>query len=423
MLSNKMKNSIFKILKWSETYTKTDMTYLVKGGLSLTSGQFSSSLITLVSAIIISRILPKEIYGNYKYILSLVEIASILTLTGLGTALVRSVAQGQEGTLKEFYKLNLFWSILPAAALTIASIYYYLQGNQLLSFSLLAGGLTLPFIDSAELYKAFLNGKKLFKFMSLAQFLRTLFSTSIVLLVAFLTGDPVYMAIAFFTSHLIIVNFLYYFTLYKFKPNNSIDKDAKNLGKHTTFINLFAIISDQLDNVLVFHYLGATPLAIYNFASAIPQTMQGFIKQLGFLATPKFAENTSNSNTEKTKKTLLRKTFVLFLATIPIVVFYWLAAPYIFKILFPDYMDSVFYSQIYTLSLLINSSIAIAFLDAHKAIKEKYILSIISNSLKIPLMILGTIYYSIPGLIFTIIIAKIIGYTTSLSLALNLKLK
>jgi hypothetical protein len=84
-------------------------------------------------------------------------------------------------------------------------------------------------------------------------------------------------------------------------------------------------------------------------------------------------------------------------------------------------MDSVFYSQLLAVGLLINGTIPLSYLEAKKAIKEKYILSLISNLSKIPLMVFFTFYMGIFGLIFSKILSKIIGVTTIFILIRNLE--
>ena len=74
----KIKEKIYNLLRWSEKYTKTDMVYLAHGGFWLSFGQIISSLSSFLLAIAFANLLPKETYGNYKYILS---IASILPKT------------------------------------------------------------------------------------------------------------------------------------------------------------------------------------------------------------------------------------------------------------------------------------------------------------------------------------------------------
>jgi hypothetical protein len=77
-------------------------------------------------------------------------------------------------------------------------------------------------------------------------------------------------------------------------------------------------------------------------------------------------------------------------------------------------MDAVLYSQIISIGLLCSSVIPLSYLEAKKMIREKYIVSLVSNLLKIPILIFATLYYGLIGLILGKITAKIIGLITTL---------
>ena len=79
----KIKIKAYNLLRWSEKWTKTDMIYLARGGFWLTLGQVISSLSAFLLAIAFANLLPKETYGEYKYILSIASILAIPTLTGM----------------------------------------------------------------------------------------------------------------------------------------------------------------------------------------------------------------------------------------------------------------------------------------------------------------------------------------------------
>ena len=92
---------------------------------------------------------------------------------------------------------------------------------------------------------------------------------------------------------------------------------------------------------------------------------------------------------------------ILFLiGTSTIILIYILAAPYIFQIFFPKYIDSIIYSQIFSLSLLYFISIpANTYLSAKKKVLEQYIESISNLIVQITLLFIGIIYWGLLGLV------------------------
>ena len=95
----KIKTKIYKLLRWSEKYTKTDMVYLAKGASWLTSGQIISSFAIVLLAIAFANLIPRETYGTYKYVISVVGALSIFTLPGINTAVVQAVARHNDKCL------------------------------------------------------------------------------------------------------------------------------------------------------------------------------------------------------------------------------------------------------------------------------------------------------------------------------------
>src|SRR5450631_2149615 len=103
------KDTLKRALLWSGSYIKTDMLYLATGGFWSTTAQIITSAGTFVFAIIVAHFLSKEVYGEYKYVLSVVALLSIFSLT-LGTAVFQSTARGFVGALREGFWQNIRWS-------------------------------------------------------------------------------------------------------------------------------------------------------------------------------------------------------------------------------------------------------------------------------------------------------------------------
>ena len=108
----KLKDKSLKVLRSLESYTKTDMVYLTQGGFCAVFSQIIVSCGTFLLAIAFAHFVSKESYGQYKYVLSLAGILGTFTLNGLGTAVVKSVAEGFEGTLRYAFWENIKWSVL-----------------------------------------------------------------------------------------------------------------------------------------------------------------------------------------------------------------------------------------------------------------------------------------------------------------------
>lgn len=408
-----LRDKAYKLLRRSEGIFKTDMVYAAKGGFWLTFGQGIATFSSFILAIAFANILSQEEYGTYKYILSLTGLISSISLSGLSTSVVRSVARGFEGSFMQSFYLSLRWGLLMALSAFALSIYYYVNGNNLLAVCMLFTGAFSPLIDSGELYNAFLNGKKAFKGASLMRGIRSLITTLALVIGVLFTKNIAILIAIYFISHTITVCLLFYITYKTYKPNDQIEPDTVRLGKHVSIMNFLSTVSDRIDSVLVFHYFGAAQLAIYSFSLLIPNNILGLIKNIGTLATPKFVNHKPN----EVRVNILRKSLSLLYVTLPIALSYILLAPIFFKVFFPAYIESVIYSQVFAITILMSGVIPLSTLDAHVAIRKKYILSLISNVSKLVLMFIGIYFAGIWGAIFGRIFSKSIGLFTAFILA------
>src|SRR3989344_7199459 len=107
-----LRQKVHSTLRKSEGFFKTDMVYLTKGGTWMTAGSMVISFLSFLLAISFAHFVSKETYGQYKFVLAIAGILGTLTLTGLGSAVMRSVSRGFEGTLQYAFWTNIRWSIL-----------------------------------------------------------------------------------------------------------------------------------------------------------------------------------------------------------------------------------------------------------------------------------------------------------------------
>jgi len=403
------KTLLYNALRKSERIFKTDMVYAVRGGFWLLLGQISTSFISFGLAVAFAHLISQETYGTYRYILSFVGIIMSFSLSGLSPALTRATARGHDGTLMQAFKMTASWGILLSGILASLSLYYALNQNTTLATGLFIAALTAPLIDAFELATSFLNGKKLYKLISGLGIIRSVLSSSFLLFCLFFYKHLLFLLLAYFISNLLVMGFVFYYSQTRLVKNKTIDAEAARLGKHTSVINTFAAIADRIDNILLFHYFGPVQLAIYNFSLLIPSNILSLIKNIGTLATPKLVL----SDKEVAKKTLLLKSTSLLILTVPLALLYIFSAPYLFKIFFPQYIEAVIYSQVFAITILMSGALPIALFDAHVALRAKYTLSVISNTVKITFIFIGIYFFGIWGAIIARILSKSVGLFTA----------
>ncbi len=398
----KIKQKIYNLLRWSEKYVKTDMVYLAKGGFWLTLRQMVSAVFGLLLIIAFTNYLSKEIYGTYKYVLSIASILAIPTLTGMGTSIVKSVARGYEGSFIPALKTKLSWGIFSSLASLGLSGYYFFQKNITLAICFLIAACFLPLLNSFNLYTSFLNGQKKFKLQVKYNIITQIIATAFLLIVLFFTKNLFLLIFTYFFSYTILHFIFLKITIKKTRLNQRQDPQAISFGKHLSLINVIGIIASQLDKILIWHFLGSTSVAIYLIATSIPVKIKDFLKSISILALPKF----SQQSVQKLKKKIGEKTIRSFLITIPIVILYIFCAPSIYKFLFPQYLESIIYSQILILSLpiIIPLILLSTILVSQSQKRNLYYFNIISQIIKTILFLVLIPIYSIWGAIWTTVI-------------------
>lgn len=411
-----LKNLVYKILRKTEKYTQTDMVYLATGGFWLTSGQIISTVSGFLLAIAFANLLPKETYGIYKYILSIVGLLTIFTLPGINTALSQAVARGYEGSVYKSIKIKISCGLLASLASLSLAGYYYLNGNNTLTFSFLITSLFIPFLDTLSIYNNFLQNKKLFAIASKFDMLSKIIATVIIMLAVFFSKNIFIILTTYLVAHTLLHLIFLRITLHKYPPNTQEDTATMAYGKHLSLMGIIEIIAAQIDKILIFQYLGATELAIYYMALAPSDQIKGLLKNIRNLSFPKFAEKSIND----IRKTIFKKIIKLNLIISLVIILYIIFIPYVYKIFLPQYLESIFYSQLIVITLLFISSslIVISILEAHGRTKKLYKIKIISAITQIIFTISGLYFYGLIGLIIANIIYQ---FLYMLLLMINLR--
>lgn len=394
-----MKESFIRFLRFTEKYTKTDMLYLFKGGFWLSVFQFMTSASALTVSIIFANYVSTEVYGLYKYAISVSVFIGSFSLLGLGTAVSQMTARGEEGSFKSALKENIIWS-WPLFILAICgSIYYFINNNNFLGWALFAVAIISPILNSSTIYASFLYGKKDFRTTSIfAGSVNILTSTTVVIFIL-ITKNPLYIFLGFLISNTLFNLIATFLTFRKHRPNDEVNKkDLRKYSFHQSFYSLLGTASSQLDKILLFQLLGSKELAIYSFAIAMPEQIRGLFKNFSGLAMPNFANRTHL----EIRQTIVRKMLSFVLPLIAISLVYIVAAPFIFKYIFPQYTDSLPYSQVFALFIFSAlGSVPITAMQAKMQNKRLYVFSIISNILQITADIIFIKLFGIWGAIFS----------------------
>ncbi len=388
-----------RLLRVSERYLGTDMTYLTSSGLWLTIGQAGAILITLLLAIAFGHLASQDTYGNYKYVLTIAGLLSTLSLSGLSTGITRSAASGYDGSLVQGFRLNLRWSgPLVGVAFVAAVYYYFFQHNIFLAASLAIIGVATPLLNGVSLYDSFLNGKKAFKKDTLYYLLENSAVTICIVALIVLRARAIILVSAYFAVSTAMTAF-FYWRVKRSARNADEDPELFRYSAHLSVMNVIGAIADKIDSIAIFSFLGPAQLAIYSFALAIPEQVKGALKNIVTISMPKFAARSIPEIRATIGKRVLILAFILLIG----IAAYVILVPYLFAFFFPVYVGAVPYTRVYALSLVFIACTSpfISILQAHKRTKELYITTNVSSGVLVIALPLFTVLYGVWGALMT----------------------
>ncbi len=400
-----MKNRLISLLRWSEQYTKTDMVYLASGTFW---SNFNMAIVTLLSfagSILFARYMSKDAYGTYQYILAIAGLIGATTLNNMNSAVTRAVARGFEGEFKHSVHFQLMAGIIPAVLGLSVSSWYFIHSNYTLGSAFVLIALFLPLGNAFNTWVAYLGGKKMFRIGTYYGLFNNIISYVPILLALYFTRNVLWIVAANY-FFIFLTNFiLYLYVIKHIPPNEKRDNETISYGIHLSVMNIFGTLAGQLDSLLVFHFIGSTALAIYSFATIIPEKISGILKFIPNLVLLRLSDRSE----EQVKDILKKKLWVIVVLVVVSEGSYAAFAPWAFHTFFPAYVDSIHYTQIYALSFfsLVTTVVQMA-LIAQRKTKELYIVSFVMPTLRILLLSVLLYFYGIWGLLWAQILLNFI---------------
>ena len=120
---------------------------------------------------------------------------------------------------------------------------------------------------------------------------RTIAPAIAIIVALFLTDSLLIILTVYFFSGAIISLFLYRATTHHYQnDDNKEDRELTSYSGHLSVMGIVGQITNHLDKILIFHFLGAVPLAIYAFAIAPVNQLQAGKNILSKLDLPNLSE-------------------------------------------------------------------------------------------------------------------------------------
>ncbi len=397
-----------------KTIFNLDAGYIFHGGFWLTLSQIVSVAVVILTSYVFANYVDVADYGAYKYIISLSVIFSLLSLTGMAQSVMQAASRGYTSFLKVGFRKSLLYGLTTTVIGFAASLYYAINGDMPLSVGCALIATLIPFTYAGQLIYSVLQGQKQFNVTAKLQIIRTLITGIAIIGTIFLTENIVFYIGAYFVSNALLSMGIYLYTKKRIVPDDSNATEANykkyiSYAKHSSARDILNGLAYEVDKILAFQLFGATQLAIYAFAIAIPEQLKGIFKNLALLILVRF----TGYSIDSIKKDLMKKVFLLGILLLILTVGYVLIAPFIYHALFPNYTDSIFLSQIFALSFL--PMVAIFPLSALQSqMREKDLHTL---NISTALLLIGSAYFSIThyGLLGLIVSRVFVRYANCIA--------
>lgn len=370
---SKLKDKLYQLLRRSEKIFKTDMVYFFHGSFWLTTGQFFSGLIAFLTSIAFANWLNPEIYGTYRYLLSAYSILALLAMPGMGVAVTQSVSRGFDQSLISGVKEKKRWGIFGLlVSVIVGAFYFFIKNEPTIAWGFIIMGIAIPIIEPYSLYVNFLEGKKKFRASAVSDMAYNLLYSCSITATLFFAPRLFPLLIVYFGAFAVFRFIIFKKIESTIEQSDETDTEIKSYAKKTNLFHIFSALSLYLDKIILFQILGPVDVAIFSFAQAIPERIKSLFRSTRALSLPKFANKTK----AEIQQTIYRKLGWLTLGAIVAAGLYILIAPFVFKYLFPQYLESIAFSQVIAISTVYVISYPIgALLMAHKKVKESFKIS------------------------------------------------
>lgn len=335
---------------------------LAKNSAYVTMGHAVAVLRGVVTGYIVARLFPRTLYGEYQWILAVIGTLSSLGIPEIYKASARAIARGESGALLEVAWRQFLICIVGSAALLLmipVLPYFHYEG---MSHLLLAAAVLFPCSQVAGmLFSGITLGTGNFVLALKANIVSsTLLVISTLCILAYqpspllmliaTIGIPIIVNIAFARAHL---------------PKHASKKGAKAIvqyGLELTLLNLPITLSWKLDYFLISANFGLNQLAVFSVALLIPEQLKVWV---GELLSVTFQSQARGEDSRARRRKLLKFVGILTLLFGMGIVAYIAITPYVFRLLFPNYLDAIFLSQIAAAILItVPSSLLMQYLEA-----------------------------------------------------------
>lgn len=384
-----------------------DLFYVVQGGFWTIGPLVITAVGGTLLTIVLTRALGQTSYGQYRFVLSIIPFAVLLSMPGMDLAVIQSISRGKTGSFRRGLLTRWKWSFLGVIFLLLSAGYLYFIRESNTWIYLVIAAVFFPFSEGLSIFRSYYTGKKLFEKLGKAEVLLTVSSITLQIIVGWLYPSVFLVLLTYFFAHA-VVNLWHskkaYFSTLSYEGDTSL----YSFGKKLSLIGVLSTATAHLDSLIIAYLLGFQQLAIYSIALTIPEAVKGFVKAFRSVMLPK----ASITSEKGIKDFLVGKAGLFFVSGLSLAGVLWALLPWAIPLLFTgEYTAAVFPSQLLSLSLLLVPLLVFlsTYFHAHKLSKHIFVFTLIQFIFGVGLVVLLVPLFGVVGGILGILGRRIVG--------------
>ncbi|MCD6464478.1 oligosaccharide flippase family protein, partial [Candidatus Woesearchaeota archaeon] len=346
LIHRKVREKAYLLLSENSEKVGLDLPYFIKGGFWLSVNYAASLLKAFILSVLFANILSKAVFGEYSFIMAVLNVAGVFALPGMANAIIRAVARGYEGTYRKAVKEVFKWSWLGSLFLLGFSVYEHFFGRFDLSIIFIILSSFFPFYSISGLYIPFFNGKSRFDLNAKLSVIYNSISAVIIGITVFVTRSAFWITIVTVLIQILIQGGVSSIYVKRFIKKEKVDKNTIKFGKSISASMAFAKIADVFDSLLIAYFLGFKELAAFKIITLVPNQIKVLANAFTPMILPKMASK------DLSKKQVMKHFKKFLFITVALIIAYLIGAPFIFKWFYPKYYSYVWLSIIYHFSFI-----------------------------------------------------------------------
>lgn len=386
-----------------------DAHYFAKNSFYVTLSHILGIVRGLFTGYFVARLFDPDVYGGYRFVLHVMGIVGLVTLHGLAPAIARTVSQedGHNAPLRWTLKIQFSLCLLCAVLLLGCIPFLSIWGRQeLWPLFVAASFLMIPRQVADSFYDGIITGSSKFSrdlrlnalqsmLIIVAILPVLLWSRSAVWLLLIVIGIPTLIRLG------AVSQFLRHF------PSTKKDPAVLKYGFGLSVNTLIITLAFSLDALLISATFGLNQLALFSVAILLPEQVKYWWKSMLPVS---FSRQARGEDTPERRAQLTRAVVMITLVSFVGVALYWIAAPLLMTILFPNYPveQLIPLTRIASLLLLLQpSALFLQYLEARGMLKELRTAQWVSSALFASSLFYLLPTYGLAGALYSRILFRI----------------